>query len=324
MAGQTGRCAHAGLYSGLCTHNNEHAQQQAPFVPVCVQVRVHIPEADVQAMIAFTKAGMTPPENARAVLHFLVTVHEFQATGPNTVDPAVRCANTACAALQPPGVRYLKCSACVTAQDCLRYCSRSCQVAAWTGHKRAYAAAAADAGGELETESHAVATLRRLVTLYLPTARHKMLAGGDTAGTCVLWLNAQCSPCSLTLVSLSDARKILSRKLAANAANETVLARQIAAANAALTAFEAASSAAFLSPLGAAVGHEMAGFEGVHVPAIMSALAVVCLPDATKWQALRLEGARFRHVMTDAECSTHLTALAAEAAEQRAAATGGF
>lgn len=93
----------------------------------CAQARVHIPEADVLALTAFTTAKPASRLVVPFLHDFLVCAHEFQATGPDPVQPEVRCANLACVAVQPPGVRSEKCSVCLTA----RFCTRSCQVAAW-------------------------------------------------------------------------------------------------------------------------------------------------------------------------------------------------
>lgn len=136
-------------------------------------------------------------------------------------------------------------------------------------------------------------TLRRLVTLHLPTARRQILTC-NVPGTLVLWLDVQRSPCALSLLPSITARHRLNDKLAAAKVNDMVLTRQIAAALALLTAFEVASQ-----------GH-------VGIPAFMCGpLSVVCMPDGTERQALRLEATRFGE-MSDAERSAHLAALEGE------------
>lgn len=267
-----------------------HADSIATNSQAYAQVQVHIPEAQVLALTTFVTAETTKPEDAVVVRDFLIRAHEFQATVDIT---AVRCDNLTCATVQPPGVRYRKCSGCITAQDCPRYCSRACSVMAWRGGHKSLCAAAADASSTsaCESESHAVATLRRLVTLYLPSARDKMLAGGDVAGTHVLWLDAHSTPCTLTLTPSSHTRQQLRMRLADAAANDTVLTLEIAAANAVLTAFEMALAAARVT--------EIAVFEpyNVHMPVVMSTpLGFLCLPDAGKWQVLMLEGSRFNAI----------------------------
>lgn len=196
-------------------------------------------------------------------------------------------------------------------------------MAAWREHKHVCGAAAITDRAGSETESHAEATLRRLVAFYLPTADFQFMARGEMADSHVLWLDAHSSPCTLSLLRLPQARRRLLTREMATAWNDTALLQQIPAALAVLDAFDEASS--YSGPPGSSMDVSLAAFERVRTPAIMcTPVSVVCVPDVGSMHALWMVLSHFEDTLTDAERPAFLTALDAEAAELRAVATGGL